>query len=249
MCFGNADRPASKHSLAIIIMLVLSLFSLPVQAACVILLHGLMSSDYSMNKLEKALKKAGFDVVNVDYPARDFPIERLAEISIKPALSACGHDRNIHFVTHSLGGILVRQYLSQHAIKNLSRVVMLGPPNGGSEIVDRLKNFPGFHFINGDAGLQLGTDNNSLPRQLGPANFDLGVIAGNSSVNLVFSLMIPGDDDGTVSVQSTRLQGMRDHIEMPASHTFMMRNRHVIRQAIYYLQHGRFNRARGPGSR
>ena len=241
MCFGSADRPIGKPGLKIIIVLVLSLLSLPAQAACVILLHGLMSSDGAMKKLQRALKKHDFDVVNVDYPARDFPIEKLAEISITPALSACGHS-NIHFITHSLGGILVRQYLSQHAIKNLSRVVMLGPPNRGSEIVDRLKALPGFHFINGDAGLQLGTDNGSIPRRLGPANFDLGVIAGNRSINPVFSLIIPGDDDGTVSVASTKVQGMSDHIEMPATHTFMMRNKHVIRQAIYYLKHGKFKR-------
>ena len=243
MCFGKADKPIGKHRLRIIIMLVLSLFSLPAQAACVILLHGLMSSDEAMKKLEKALRKHNFDVVNVDYPSRDFAIEKLAEISIKPALSVCGHDKNIHFITHSLGGILVRQYLSQHEIKNLSRVVMLGPPNRGSEIVDRFKTLPGFHFINGDAGLQLGTDNDSIARRLGPVNFDLGVIAGNSSLNPVFSLIIPGDDDGTVSIESTKVQGMSDHIEMPATHTFMMRNRHVIRQAIYYLKHGKFDRS------
>lgn len=222
-------------------MVLLSLFSFNAQASCVILLHGLVRSDYSMNKLEIALTQEEFKVINVDYPSRQFPIEELAKIVIKPALSMC-EDEEINFVTHSLGGILVRQYLGEYEIKNLFRVVMLGPPNHGSEVVDKLKNVPGFHFINGDAGLQLGTGENSILNKLGPATFDLGVIAGNSSLNFIFSPMIPGADDGTVSVESTKLEGMNDHIEMPVSHTFMMRNEQVIRQAIHYLKYGEFNR-------
>jgi hypothetical protein len=141
-----------------------------------------------------------------------------------------------------LGGILVRQYLAHHDIDNLGRVVMLGPPNKGSEVVDRLRDVPGFHFINGDAGLELGTGAASLPNQLGRANFDLGIIAGTRSVNLILSQMIPGVDDGKVSVENTRLEGMHDHLEMAVTHPFMMRNDGVIRQVIHYLETGRFKR-------
>ena len=234
MCFGNVKKQ-------IMIIVLLYLLSFGAQASCVILLHGLVRSDYSMSKLEMALTQEEFKVINVDYPSRKYPIEELAEITIKPALSKC-EDEKINFVTHSLGGILVRQYLSEHEVKNLSRVVMLGPPNHGSEVVDKLKNVPGFYFINGDAGLQLGTDENSILNKLGPATFDLGVIAGNSSLNFLFSPIIPGADDGTVSVESTKLEGMSDHIEMPVSHTFMMRNEQVIQQAIHYLKYGQFKR-------
>jgi hypothetical protein len=118
---------------------------------------------------------------------------------------------------------------------------MLGPPNQGSEVVDKLRDFPGFRFINGEAGLELGTGEASVPRKLGAANFDLGIIAGTRSVNLILSCMISGPDDGKVSVENTRLEGMHGHLEMKVTHPFMMRNSKVIEQVIHYLESGRFS--------
>lgn len=206
----------------------------------VILLHGLIRTDRSMHKLEQALEEQGYCVENVRYKSTLHDIETLAETVIGPALAACPQQQTVHFVTHSLGGILVRQYLEDHRIENLGRVVMLGPPNKGSEVVDKLAEFPGFHFMNGDAGLQLGTGEGSVPNRLGRADFDLGIIAGTRSINLLLSSMIPGTDDGKVSVENTRLEGMRDHLEMPVTHTFMMQNPEVIEQVIHYLRHGEF---------
>lgn len=222
------------------------LMSLPLAAAaqssCVILLHGLGKSSGSMKKMEGAIAEAGFATVNVSYPSTDHPIEELAGPAIAPALDKCqGHDE-VNFVTHSMGGILVRQYLSQVQIENLNHVVMLGPPNNGSEVVDNLGNFPGFRFIFGDAGLQLGTGKLSVPGKLGAAHFDLGVIAGTRSINLILSQMVPDTDDGKVSVESTKLDGMNDHLEMPVTHVFMMKNKKVIDQVIHYLKNGEFSR-------
>ncbi len=212
-------------------------------AQSVILLHGLARSDRSMAKLERMLARHGYEVVNVNYASTRHNIERLASEAIAPALERCAPGQTLHFVTHSLGGILVRQYLRHHRVENLGRVVMLGPPNKGSEVVDRLGDFPGFRFVNGAAGVQLGTGVGSVPNQLGNADFDLGIIAGTRSVNLLLSLMIPGANDGKVSVESTRLDGMRDHLEMEVTHTFMMRNQNVIDQVIHYLQCGKFRRS------
>lgn len=224
-------------------MLVWLLFAtLPAQASCVILLHGLARSDQSMAVLETRLGESGYRAVNLGYPSREHAIDVLAEKAISPALEACREEAEVNFVTHSLGGILVRQYLASNTIPNLNRVVMLGPPNQGSEVVDKLGSVPGFHFMNGDAGLQLGTGELSIPNRLGPANFDVGIIAGNKSVNLILSTLIPGDDDGKVSIERTKLDGMNDHIEMSTTHTFMMRNQSVIEQVIYYLENGRFKR-------
>ncbi|MFC6632126.1 esterase/lipase family protein [Microbulbifer taiwanensis] len=211
-------------------------------AACVILLHGLGKSDSSMAKLEKAVAAAGFTAVNVDYPSTDFPIEELAGRAIAPALDKCAGQEQVNFVTHSMGGILVRQYLSRVPIDNLNHVVMLGPPNNGSEVVDKLGDFPGFRFMLGDAGLQLGTGELSVPNNLGSADFDVGIIAGTRSINLILSQMIPDSDDGKVSVESTKLEGMNDHLAMPVTHVFMMKNDKVIAQVIHYLQNGHFNR-------
>jgi pimeloyl-ACP methyl ester carboxylesterase len=213
-----------------------------VTADCVILLHGLARSDGSMEKMEQVLTERGYFVQNIDYESTRFDIQTLARQAIEPALEACPVDIPVHFVTHSMGGILVRQYLSENSIDRLGRVVMLGPPNKGSEVVDKLGDFPGFYFINGDAGLQLGTGDTSVPNLLGPANFDVGIIAGTRSINLILSSMIPGTDDGKVSVENTKLEGMNDHIEMEVTHPFMMQNVEVIDQVIYYIENGRFRR-------
>lgn len=206
----------------------------------VILLHGLARSAHSMDRIAQRLTEQGYKVLNVDYPSRSYPIEQLAEQTISEALEKC-QNFPVNFVTHSMGGILVRQFLSKHQIKNLNKVVMLGPPNKGTEIVDKLGNLPGFHLVNGDAGMQLGTGALSLPNRLGKANFDVGIIAGTQSINLILSSLIPDTDDGKVSVENTKIDGMKDHIEMPTTHVFMMRNDAVIDQVICYLKQGKFN--------
>lgn len=208
----------------------------------VILLHGLVRSERSMQKLAKALRKQGYQVQNVSYESTRNNVAKLAEQAIAPALAACAGSGKVHFVTHSLGGILVRQYLKKHRIENLGRVVMLGPPNKGSEVIDKLRDFPGFYFLHGEAGLELGTGATSVPNKLGGVDFDLGIIAGTRSVNLYLSTMIPGADDGKVSVERTKLEGMRDHLAMEVTHTFMMRNNRVIEQVIHYLETGKFKR-------
>lgn len=212
-------------------------------ADCVILLHGLARSAGSMEPLGEELRTAGYRVVNMDYPSRHYPIEELADIAITAALDQCAGAGEVHFITHSLGGILVRQYLAAHSIPGLGRVVMLGPPNHGSEVVDQLGDVPGFELLNGQAGQQLGTGESSIPARLGPAGFDLGIIAGTDSINLVLSAIIPGEDDGKVSVESARLEGMNDFITVPVSHPFLMQDSDVIRQAIHYLENGSFERS------
>jgi pimeloyl-ACP methyl ester carboxylesterase len=209
---------------------------------CVILLHGLARSDSSMEELEEALKKEKFNTVNVKYASRNYPIQVLAEKAISPAIESCGNENAINFVTHSMGGILVRQYLFNHQVPRLNHVVMLGPPNKGSEVVDKLREYPGFHFVNGHAGMQLGTGEFSIPNKLGKANFDVGIIAGTRSINWILSLLIPNTDDGKVSIERTKLDGMNDHIKMPVTHPFMMKNQKVISQVIYYLKNGKFKR-------
>ena len=212
---------------------------------CVILLHGLARTDNSMNVMESKLEESGYYTVNFHYPSRKEVIEELAkEISL--AISHCPKESNkIHFVTHSMGGILLRQYLQSQQIEKLDRVVMLGPPNKGSEVVDKLGQYDFFKFLNGPAGLQLGTSSQSIPNSLGawPQNAgSLGIIAGKQSINLFLSFLIPNKDDGKVSIENTKLEGMREHKVMQTSHPMMMRNSQVIEQVINFLKTGSFNK-------
>lgn len=213
-------------------------------ADCVVLLHGLARTAMSMNPMQRALKDEGFETANIDYPSRDYSVEELARIAVPAGLEACrakdGIER-IHFVTHSLGGILLRQYLSEESIAELGRVVMLGPPNQGSTAVDELRDVPGFDWLNGPAGLQLGKGEESVPLKLGPATFELGVIAGNRTIDPITSSVLDNPDDGRVSVADTRLDGMADFVEVEHSHAFMMRMGEPIRLTIRFLKSGAFN--------
>ncbi len=214
--------------------------SISLAKECVILLHGLVRTQNSMAKIDKALTQSGYHVVNQGYDSNKFTIETLSMSAIPQAIKRCGTASKIHFVTHSLGGILVRYYVSKRVMPRLNKVVMLGPPNKGSQIIDKMGRLPGFAFFNGPAGMQLGTGENSMPNLLGAANFDVGIIAGTKSINLILSTQLPNPDDGKVSVENTKLEGMNDHIVMPVTHTFMMRNKKVILQVLHYLRYGQF---------
>ncbi|MEM8801410.1 MAG: alpha/beta fold hydrolase [Pseudomonadota bacterium] len=225
-----------------VIALVLStLLPTSAFAECVVLLHGLARSEWSMEIMAYSLRRDGYETVNVSYPSTDEDISDLAETTFPDAIAECG-DQKIHIVTHSMGGILTRFWLETHDIDNLGRVVMLAPPNQGSELVDALGNLAAFRWMNGPAGLQLGTE--GLPTELGPVEFDLGVIAGNQTINPVTSYIVEGDDDGKVSVESTKVEGMSDHIVLPVTHTYIMMSPAVISQVKSYLGTGAFARRR-----
>lgn len=208
---------------------------------CVILLHGLARVSNSMGELEAKLQRAGYFAVNINYPSRSHPIDELAADAIGRGLSSCrGHNAPvIHFVTHSLGGILLRYFAQHSEVAELGRVVMLGPPNHGSPLIDNLLPVPGFGFITGPTGSVLGTKSGVLDN-LDPVNFDLGVIAGTTNINPLNFLFFSGPNDTIVSVESTMVDGMRAHIVLPVTHTFMMRNNTVIDHTIHYLKTGSF---------
>jgi triacylglycerol lipase len=212
--------------------------------AYVILLHGLGQSKRSMEKIGKSLSSLGYRVVNVGYPSTKYPIEYLADEVLNDIIER--YSRNpqsrIHFVTHSMGGIVVRYYLENHKLPNLGRVVMISPPNQGSELVDSLGDSYFFKKLNGPAGRQLGTNKHSVPLSLGPVDFELGVIAGDRSFNPLYSLIVPGPDDGVVSVERTKVAGMKDFLLLPQTHAFIMKSEDVIQQVIYFLEHGVFRK-------
>ncbi len=235
-------KPHPLHLLPMLGIMLMSSLSVPAGEG-VILLHGLCRTPASMAKLATELTSAGFTVANVGYDSRRHSIAELADRAIGPALASprlrdCS---KIHFVTHSMGGLLVRSYFKQHPADRLGRVVMLAPPNQGSEIVDKLGSWFLFQKINGPAGAELGTSLESTPNRLGPVNFECGVITGDRSLNWINSLLIPGSDDGKVSLARSQVAGMKEHLVIHTTHPFIMKNREAIRHTLRFLQAGTFN--------
>ncbi|MGK6317102.1 esterase/lipase family protein [Neorhizobium sp. DT-125] len=205
---------------------------------CVVLVHGLARGTGSFWLVEKTLTRKGYYVVNADYPSTTARIAELVE-HLGAAVERCG-SRPVHFVTHSLGGILVRYLLAYHSRPQLGRIVMLGSPNHGSEIVDLFGDLPPFEWINGPAGQELGTGADAIPNLLPRPDYPIGIIAGDISVNPIFNAMLPGPNDGKVTIESTKLEGAADHLVVHATHTFMMYNPIVVIEMLNFLENGAF---------
>ena len=209
---------------------------------CVVLLHGLNRSWRAMRPMAEALQEAGFATANVDYPSQSGTIEEIAPVAVGLGLHDCRETgaTRIHFVTHSLGGILLRYQNKHDPIPDLGRVVMLGPPNQGSEIIDKTRDWPGFEMFSGDAGAELGTGADGMPALLGPVDFELGVIAGTGTINIFSSAMLPDPDDGKVSVARTKVDGMDDFLLVGNSHRYITRSEVVFRNTESFLRNGWF---------
>ena len=215
------------------------------ESSGVILLHGIARTSRSLRRLEHALRETGIETLNLDYPSRKKQIDCLAD-HVHPAVSnfAAKNKSSIHFVGHSMGGLLARAYIAKYRPANLGRVVMLGTPNGGSELADRLQDFSLYRLFYGPAGLQLTTHSNDMLKSLPAVDYAVGIVAGTRSVDPVASFLnLPKPNDGRVSVQNSKLTGMADHITVEVSHSGLLSHRGVIDQTIEFLQHGSFARS------
>ena len=240
-----------------VLILIFCIWPFCAAADCVVLIHGLNRSDLSFVVMQKILQRHGYEVVVQSYPSTEADLFVLAEQTLPRAFDACEAD-TVHIVAHSMGAILVRIWLAQDRLDvpvdqagltgpaaqdrrvRLGRVVMLAPPNQGSEVVDVFGDMRFFSWLNGPESQQLGTD--GVAPVLPQARYPLGVIAGSRSVNPLFSALIPGRDDGAVSVAATALKGMTDHITLPVIHSFLMNNPLVLYQVLWFLRQGAFAR-------
>jgi pimeloyl-ACP methyl ester carboxylesterase len=192
--------------------------------------------------MQTALESAGFATLNQDYASRRKALEALAEdIHLSIQRFADGIDGSVHFVCHSMGGLLARVYIARYRPIRLGRVVMLGTPNSGSEIADRLSHFRPYRAFFGPAGQQLGTQRDGAVNALfSPVDYPVGIIAGNRSIYPITSASLPKPHDGRVSVENTKLDGMADHIVIRTSHPWLVRNGAAIEQTIAFLKDGKF---------
>ena len=208
----------------------------------VVVLHGIARSSAHMKPLAAMLKDNGYDVINMDYPSTEYSLEELVEILHGKLSAALTYNKPVHFVGYSMGGLLARAYIHRYRPENLGRVVLLGTPNHGSEVADFLENNWLYKKIYGPAGAQLTTHNKEIEPLLGTVNYELGVIAGNSTIDPISSYLIDGDDDGKVSMASTQVAGMQDYTVIHVSHTFFPGNEDVHQQVVYFLKNGVFQK-------
>jgi pimeloyl-ACP methyl ester carboxylesterase len=209
--------------------------------ALVVMLHGLGRSNKAMWYLESKFSEAGFEVVRVGYKSvNQSPDQILASVSEQIGSCCLQSEQTVNFVGHSLGGLMIRAYLQEHEIRTLGRVVLMGTPNQGTELVDRYRDRWWLQLL-GETALALGTGEGSFPRSLDPPYYPVGVIAGELKSTLN-DKVLPGRDDGLVPVESTRIDGMADFIVIETGHSSMRYNEEVAQQAIAFLQEGAFSK-------
>jgi triacylglycerol esterase/lipase EstA (alpha/beta hydrolase family) len=208
----------------------------------VVLAHGLGRSDWAMWKFAQRLEDANYKVCRLDYATIGKSVNAVLSETSKQINSCITHAPNVHFVGHSLGGLVIRSYLKESKLKqeeiNIGKVVLIGTPNKGSELADHLKD-SWLMDIGGGISRALVTGNDSLGNNLGEVDYDVGIIAGTKSSSLTREKFI-GPNDGLVSVESAKLINMSDFIAIDVGHSQMRYNLDVCGQTIHYLQKGTF---------
>jgi len=211
----------------------------------VIYLHGIGRSSRSMRPILNAMPTAEFVHVPFEYPSTRVPLEQSANY-LHSLIESLTDVSIISFVVHSMGGLVVRRYLKDHNDPRLHRLVMLGTPNSGAELADMLKRNMLFRTVYGPAGQELVTDKDGTIGSLPTPAIEFGVIAGGKGDENGFNPLLPGDDDGTVTITSARLAGAADFLRVPKLHSFLMSDETAIAAVECFLEHGRFSMEREP---
>jgi pimeloyl-ACP methyl ester carboxylesterase len=209
----------------------------------VILLHGLGRSEHAMFYLQKRINSAGFSTQSISYRSMKDNPDTIID-SVGEEVMRCCHNKGdtVHFVGHSLGGLVVRAYLEKYPLQNIGHVVLLGTPNQGSELVDKYGESWLFGLL-GPTARQLGTGQADFPKRIAHPYYPLGIIAGSSSILPMTSRVLPGPDDGMVAVESTKVEGMTDYILVDTNHSMLIYNETVADEVIHFLRKGEFSHA------
>ncbi|MCH2547951.1 MAG: hypothetical protein MK052_10135 [Alphaproteobacteria bacterium] len=215
----------------------------------VVILHGIGRTSVSMAKVARTFSHAGYKDDNIGYNStRDTLHIIIDEVYKRIRRYSDDANQRVHFVCYSLGCLVTRGIIEQHRPANLGRVVMMGPPNQGSELADYLKHHTISNWLLGPNLPQLGTGNREMLERLigNRANYELGIIAGQDAIDPIGAYILPDADDGRVPVERTKLAGMKEHLVVNANHTTLIMNSDVIAQALHFIEHGRFNHVTSP---
>lgn len=220
----------------------------PDKKECVVLVHGLWRSGFAMRSIESDLADHGYTTVSIDYPSMDADIRTLTDTYLTDGVASCEQQNAdvIHMVSHSMGGILIRQYLQDRALPPGSKVVMLSPPNQGSELSERFGDTWWYELIVGPAGSSLTKGEHGIIDTLKPVNAHIGIIAAFRGWSLWPQEWLPTPNDGTVSVESMKLPEMRDFILIEDGHAMMRYNDEIQAQIRYFLNQGVFFKSSQP---
>lgn len=212
-----------------------------VEKEVVYLLHGLGRSSFAMWVLASRLEDAGFLVNNIGYSSiNETPEDILLDVSEQINSSLPEDNQAVHFVGHSLGGLIIRAYLEDTKVKNLGRVVLIGTPNKGTTLVDYYQDSWWLQMV-GPTALALSTAEDSFPNSIADPYYPVGIIAGISEDNNNEDIL-PGEDDGLVPLESTKVNGMTDIIIIESSHWMLRYDQDVASQTIAFLRHERFKK-------
>jgi pimeloyl-ACP methyl ester carboxylesterase len=211
----------------------------------VVILHGIFRTHRSMAGLARFLEKNGYRTLNIGYPSTRQAIEHLVD-HIHPMIeqfAATLEGGKLHFVGYSMGGLVIRAYLARYRPPSLGRVVMLGTPNQGSAVADFVCNWRLYKKLYGPAGQQLVTKVDSFRHLYGLVDYEVGILAGNRSIDIICSIILGREPhDGKVTVKSTELEGMKDHLVIPANHTYFPSDKRAWKQTLAFLRDGAFLR-------
>lgn len=231
-----------KNSLLLVFVCFFSLQSYA--GDYVVILHGFGQSSKSMQRLETYLTDSGYEVINISYPSSKYSIPKLAKDFVWQEVIKKRTDkrRKIHFIGYSMGGVVARYIIEHIKPVNFGKLVLIASPVGGSEIANLIRDFSFTRKFFGPAVEDLATDSDVIKRLKSRVNYDVGVISGNISLNFITSFfLISGESDGTVSLESTKVSGMKDHQIMPYPHFMMIRNSKVPKFLVNFLSCSKFS--------